>query len=143
MTKNKTYFAATKEMPVPPRVLIVDDSATVLANARDALQKSGCIVETSETIFIARLVNEFLPDVILIDVDMGQHSGSVAIQSLRHYTAARHSIILLYSSKPHQELSAIASNHQADGFICKMDGLAVLTKEVLTAVRDRIAIAAR
>lgn len=119
------------------RVLVVDDSATVLSTTREALQQVGCIVETSDSIFVARLVNEFLPDVILIDVDMGRHSGSVAIKSLRHYTAARHATILLYSSKSHEQLMSIATSHQADGFICKLDGLDVTVREVMGFVRER------
>ncbi len=101
------------------KVLVVDDSQMILRFTKDALEKAGYEVRTSDNVFVARLVNEFKPDVILMDVTVHDQKGNLATKVLKKHTYAREAKVLLYSVQSDEELVLMAADCGADGFIHK------------------------
>jgi DNA-binding response OmpR family regulator len=103
------------------RVLVVDDSKTVLDMARDALEKNGYEVIT---VLNAREADIFIfgsekPDIIIMDVMLPVLDGDKKTRMLKDNEATRGIPILLLSSKPEQELLYLVAESGADGFIRK------------------------
>lgn len=100
------------------RILVVDDSPTILAATKALLEADGFEVEVSHDAWIARQVQEFRPDLLLIDVRLHGATGDSLVKSLR----ARKSIVgsakmILYSTA--DGLGELAERCGADGAIEK------------------------
>jgi CheY-like chemotaxis protein len=113
------------------RIVVIDDSKLVLAMASDALQGAGFEVLTTDSGIEA---NQHIyaskgPDLIVIDVMMPLLNGDRKVKLLKERESSRHIPILLMSSKPADELAAIARDSGADGFIQKpFDDQALIRK---------------
>lgn len=122
-------------------VLIVDDSPTVLRFVRQTLEGAGMRVETSRSPWIAHVVSELHPSVILIDYDLGVSHGTDIVRALRHRVITRATRLVLYSSLDASRLEELASEVDADGFICKSgdpnDLLAAVRRFLPAAGNDR------
>jgi CheY-like chemotaxis protein len=103
------------------KVLVVDDSETVLDMARDALERNGYEVLTALSAKEADtfIFGEMKPDVIVMDVMLPVLDGDKKTRMLKENEAVRHIPILLLSSKPEQELLYLVAESGADGFIRK------------------------
>jgi len=102
------------------RIVIVDDNWHFLNAARNVLQQEGVEVvgfaTTSEEAL--QLAEELRPDVILVDVDLGEESGFELAQRLAMADAAS---VVLISAYPEAELSDLIAASPAVGFVSKSE----------------------
>ncbi len=114
------------------RCLIVDDNAQFLGVARDLLEREGMIVVglASTSAEALRLARELHPDVVLVDVDLGEESGLDLAQRLAGGGGGR---VVLISAYPEAELADLITVSPAAGFVSKSDLSARAVSDVLAA----------
>jgi DNA-binding NarL/FixJ family response regulator len=100
------------------RMVIVDDNSHFLAAARAVLERDGIsVVGVAGTRAEALLVAaEMQPDVVLVDVDLGQESGFDLAQDLAASANVR---VVLISAYPEAELADLIAASPAAGFVSK------------------------
>lgn len=100
------------------RCLIVDDSRIFLRAARELLEREGVAVTLASTGSEAhRLVGEADPDVVLVDIDLGEENGfDVVAQMAVDEVAAR---LILISSHGREDLEELIQESPALGFLSK------------------------
>lgn len=117
------------------RIVLLDDSPTVLAALRMRFQKLGFEVS------IASDASQLNPDetrtasLIVVDVQMEELFGDDVVSFLRegwNVTAP----IFLYSSLPIEELEARGQRAGATGVVCKADGVDTLLARVADILRE-------
>lgn len=103
------------------RIVVIDDSPVVLAVATDALEAAGHEVFAAESGIDANryIFSPQPPDLILIDVMMPLLNGDQKVRLLKERNRSRDIPVLLMSSKPEDELAALARESGADGYIQK------------------------
>jgi CheY-like chemotaxis protein len=101
------------------RALIVDDNVEFLATARRLLEREGMAVVgvASSSAEALQRTEELNPDVILVDVDLGQESGFDLAERLDAPTARRR--VVLISVYPEQDLEDLLETSSAIGFVSK------------------------
>jgi two-component system, NarL family, nitrate/nitrite response regulator NarL len=101
------------------RCLIVDDSGEFLVSARALLVAQGLEVvglasSGPETV---RLAEQLRPDVVLVDIELGEEDG---LEVARELAARLGSLrIVLISSHPEDELRDLLASSPAAGFLAK------------------------
>ncbi|MGO9659762.1 MAG: response regulator transcription factor [Acidimicrobiales bacterium] len=103
------------------RCLIVDDSEGFLASAARLLESQGVtIVGRATTIGAAlRLVDALQPDVVLVDVELGDEDG---IELTKDITArAPSTCVILISAHDREEFDELVAGSGAAGFLAKGD----------------------
>jgi CheY-like chemotaxis protein len=102
------------------RALIVDDNVDFLATARRLLEREGIkVVGVATTSAEAlRRTEEHDPDVVLIDVDLGQESGFDLAERLSPGPERGRRIVLV-SAYPEQDLAELVEASPAIGFLSK------------------------
>jgi two-component system, NarL family, nitrate/nitrite response regulator NarL len=101
------------------RCLIVDDSEEFLASAERLLSAQGLAVVgvASSGVEAVRLARRLLPDVALVDVELGEEDGvDVARRLAKHAPSSR---VVLISSHPEDELGDLLAGNPAVGFLPK------------------------
>jgi DNA-binding NarL/FixJ family response regulator len=100
------------------RFLIVDDSRHFLAAARDLLEREGGSVVglASTSAEAVQLARELQPDVILVDIDLGEESGFDVAQ---HLAAGKVGRVVLISACPEAEFADLIMASPAVGFVSK------------------------
>jgi DNA-binding response OmpR family regulator len=118
------------------RVILLDDSRTVLARLRNAFEGLGLEVITAED------PSELNPEafhhasLIVVDVQMVHMFGDDIVLFLRESWQVK-TPIYLYSSLPQDELDRRAAGAGANGAVCKAQGVDALiahVKHLLVAV---------
>jgi len=106
------------------RILILDDSAITLELEKSILEERGYEVAAAENLveFELRLA-DFQPEIILTDVVMPDVSGQDIVRVLKQDYATEKIPIVLFSSKPEEELERIARQAGADGHLSKSRGI--------------------
>ena len=112
------------------RAVIVDDSAEFLRVARSMLEREGItVVDSAQTGAEAlRSAQEHAPDVVLLDVGLGEESGFDVAERLSQGAGARVRVILI---------SAGFDAHREDllgGLALEDDDYAWMTRELRTTV---------
>lgn len=101
-------------------MVVVDDNRPFLNAARRVLRQEGIdvvgIASTSEEAL--QLIEELRPDVILVDVDLGEESGFDVAQRLAAPDAAS---VVLISAYPEAELADLIAASPAVGFVSKSE----------------------
>jgi CheY-like chemotaxis protein len=102
------------------RALIVDDNAEFLGAARSLLGREGiAVVGVASTAAEAlRLVEEHDPDVVLVDVYLGDESGFDLAERLSP-GAGRARPVILISADPEADLEDLIDTSEAIGFVSK------------------------
>lgn len=104
------------------RILLVDDDLTLAHVASEILELSGYEVRIHTGPFgTTTALNEYQPDVVLLDVNMPALSGDQLVPLLRAARHGRHARIVLFSSNDAATLQESAQRTGADGFIRKGD----------------------
>jgi two-component system, NarL family, nitrate/nitrite response regulator NarL len=112
---------SVKLRPVRPRYLIVDDSPEFLASSTRLLESQGVDVVGSATTSeeAERAVEKLLPDVVLVDIELGDEDG---IELTRRLAAQVPSLrIVLISVHDRDELVELLADSAAAGFLPKRD----------------------
>jgi len=103
------------------RALIVDDNLDFLATARHLLERQGIeVVGVASTGAEAlRRSDEEEPDVVLVDVNLGEESGFDLADRLNTATVRRP--VVLISTHAEQDLQDLLETSSAIGFVSKLD----------------------
>lgn len=105
------------------KVLVIDDSLTVLRSVREVLEAAGYVVHTINSPFGSTPeIRKFEPDVVLLDVAMPALSGDRVVEILRNNgILEQHSNtkILLFSSRSEDDLRLITKRCGAHGYVTK------------------------
>jgi CheY-like chemotaxis protein len=118
------------------RLLIVDDNGHFLEAARNLLEREGArVVGVASTSSEAlRLASELRPDVILLDVDLGEESG---FDVARRFAAGNHAPVVLISAYPEAEFADLVQASSAVGFLSKSDLSLPAVSDLLRQHSDR------
>lgn len=111
------------------RLLIVDDSIDLLEAMKFFLERKGYTVMTiSNNQNIYKVVGEFNPDLILLDVFIHGKDSRALCKELRKHIETKYLCIMLFSSSP----TALENHaeHGADGIIVKPFGLVNLVERI-------------
>jgi two-component system, OmpR family, alkaline phosphatase synthesis response regulator PhoP len=107
---------------VRDRVLIVDDEPNLLEGMKMMLEIKGIdVIIHSSMITLPLIMREARPDVVLLDVSLPALSGTSALRSGLRKLLRTDGAILLFSGRSHRELTDMAEELGADGFITKSD----------------------
>ena len=119
------------------KIVIIDDCKLTLVVAKDILEAAGYEVATaSATIEANPLVFcSNPPDLILVDVEMPLLNGKQTVGFLKSRESSKGIAVLMTSAKTREELSVIAKEAGADGYVCKP----LLPKVLLPQVKSLIA----
>ena len=104
------------------RGLIVDDNESFLAAARVLLEREGMIVAgiASTSAEALRQIEDLNPDVILVDIFLGEESGVELARRLAEPGRAEATVILI-STHSEADLAGLISESPAAGFIPKAE----------------------
>lgn len=104
------------------RCLIVDDSPVFLRTAVRLLQRDGFEeVRTASTIAaVLACMEEFRPDVTLVDVYLGEEDGFALVEQLDRAGWCSRSAVILVSTHDPQELANAITASPAAGFLSKI-----------------------
>lgn len=102
------------------RALIVDDNAEFLTTARRLLEREGIAVIGLATTGAEALrqTKEHNPDVVLLDVDLGDESGFDLAERLSPAPRGRRPVVLI-SAYPEEDLVDLVDTSAAIGFVSK------------------------
>jgi DNA-binding NarL/FixJ family response regulator len=101
------------------RCLIVDDNEGFLASARRLLESQGLQVVglASSGADAVRLAAELRPDVALVDIELGDESGTDVARML---ASAQPGVrVILISTYPKDELAELIADSPGAGFLSK------------------------
>ncbi len=102
------------------KVLIVDDSETLLATAREVLEDAGYTVFTARNWRECRTALAVRPDLVLVDVVLpGYESGDHLAVELRKHPMTAGSRIVFFSGQSELALQRMVHEAGADGYIWK------------------------
>jgi CheY-like chemotaxis protein len=106
------------------RILLLDDSTITLEMEKAVLEERGYKVAIASNLleFQAEL-DRFQPEIILTDLMMPDISGKDIVRVLKQDFHTEKIPIILFSSKPDDELQDIAEQAGADGFLSKSHGI--------------------
>src|SRR6476659_7043370 len=102
------------------RCLLVDDNGPFLAAARATLERDGAVVvgtaaSAAEAIPLAAALR---PDVILVDIDLGDDNG---FDLARDLAAEGSAPVVLISAYPESEFADLVAASPAVGFVAKAE----------------------
>ncbi len=102
------------------RALIVDDNAEFLTTARRLLEREGIAVVGVATsgAEALRQTEQHNPDVVLLDVDLGDESGFDLAERLSPAPGGRRPVVLI-SAYPEEDLVDLVDTSAAIGFVSK------------------------
>ena len=119
------------------KVYVIDDDENALRLAQRTLEKAGYEVQTTSRIIgTTSAINEFAPDIILLDVMMPALAGDKFIRLLRQGIHSKPQIIL-FSNQNEDELRRLAQTVAADDFIPKIQGPAAIRRKVAEHIHKR------
>jgi DNA-binding response OmpR family regulator len=120
------------------RILVIDDSQTVIRAVQQAFADTSCCVETvAHYLEIPRYLRTTPPDLVVLDLKMPGISGERISEFIRR-DQQRDTPIVIYSSLPEETLEAAASRIGADGWVSKqtsLERLVALVKATLAGHR--------
>lgn len=101
------------------RLLIVDDNASFLEAARGLLEREGLDVVgmAADSTSALDLAGATHPDVVLVDVDLGEESGLTLARTLADLDGQL--AIVLISAYPEEDLAGLVDEAPVRGFIDK------------------------
>jgi PleD family two-component response regulator len=113
------------------RILLIDDSEITLEMERSVLQARGYDVRATSTLIeFERVLDEFKPHLILTDIHMPEVQGTDICRTLKNEFNTQDIPIVLFSSLNDEELSALAEQVGADGYLSKAHGLEALGEKI-------------
>ena len=109
--------------PVALRCLIVDDNVRFLEVASDLLEREGMtVVGVASTAAEAlRRVEDLRPDVVLVDIDLGEDSGFDLADQLAAAPVGERPPVILISTYAESDFADLIASSPAVGFVSKPD----------------------
>ncbi len=103
------------------RCFIVDDSPHFQAAARNLLERDGLAVVgvASTTDEALRRVEGVDPDVVLVDVDLGDESGFELVRRFQRETSLDRSRVILISAYAEEDLGELVTSAPAAAYLSK------------------------
>jgi DNA-binding NarL/FixJ family response regulator len=103
------------------RCFIVDDSPQFLAAAQTLLERDGLTVvgAASTTEEALRQVEDADPDVVLVDVDLGDESGFEVVRRFQQETSLDQSTVILISTYAEEDLGELVRSAPVAAFLSK------------------------
>jgi CheY-like chemotaxis protein len=106
------------------KILLLDDSVITLEMEKAVLEERGYdVAVASNLIEFQAALDAFQPEVILTDLMMPDISGKDIVRVLKQDFHTERIPIVLFSSKPDEELAEISEQAGADGFLSKSHGI--------------------
>jgi DNA-binding NarL/FixJ family response regulator len=105
------------------RSLIVDDNEPFLEAARLLLEREGLIVAgvASTSAEALRLTRELRPDIVLVDISLGEESGFDLAQSLVEGDPGYRPAVVLISTLAEEDVADLIAASPAAGFLPKAE----------------------
>jgi DNA-binding NarL/FixJ family response regulator len=105
------------------RLLIVDDNASFLAASRAILNGAelNVVGEAASAAEAVERVEELRPDLVLLDIDLGEDSGIELARQLASNGGFAAPKMILISAHPAEDYADIVEDSPALGFIPKAD----------------------
>jgi DNA-binding NarL/FixJ family response regulator len=115
------------------RCLIVDDSKPFLRAATSSLGRDGIEIVGTATSPVSALdqVAKLRPDVVLVDVGLGDESGFDLTRKLIDAFPYLRSRVVLISTHDEDDLADLVGSSPAAGFICKSDLSTTTVRELV------------
>lgn len=130
-------------MSAAGRVLIVDDEPELAAGFRMYLEAEGYAVAVHPSLItLPMVVRSIDPDVILLDLSMPALSGHALFRAGVHRMLRTDALIVLFSGRSPRELSRLAEELGADGFLAKEGEPADAARRIGAWVMQRRALLA-
>ena len=118
-------------MSEPLKILIIDDSEITLAMEKAVLEQHGYEVQAAATLLNFEIIlKSWRPNVILTDIHMPDVKGTDICRILKTEYDTQDIPIVLFSSLTDAELSKLAEQVGADGYLSKNHGLESLAAKV-------------
>ncbi|MHB8872633.1 MAG: response regulator [Myxococcaceae bacterium] len=113
------------------KILLIDDSEITLAMEKSVLEARGYEVRATSTLMeFEKTLQVWKPDLILTDIHMPEAKGTDICRTLKNEYGTQDIPIVLFSSLNDDELSALAEQVGADGFLSKANGLEAMGEKV-------------
>ena len=113
------------------KILLIDDSEITLSMEKSVLEARGYEVAAANTLVqFESLLGSFRPDLILTDIHMPEAKGTDICRTLKNEYNTQNIPIVLFSSLNDDELSKLAAQVGADGYLSKANGLDALGEKV-------------
>ena len=108
---------------MPLRCLLVDDSDAFLEAASDLLRGEGVTVVgvASNTADALRQARALRPDVVLVDIGLGDESGFDLARLLAVDGQAGGAEVIMVSARPEMDYAELIAASSAAGFLAKPD----------------------
>ena len=105
------------------RIVVIDDSETMLAAMDELLGQAGFEVRTVSSLRrFLNVVLDWRPHMIVTDLYMPEMSGAELCTWLRQQVQTAKAPVIICSCAPDAELAVIAERVGADGFVSKEAG---------------------
>jgi CheY-like chemotaxis protein len=106
------------------KILLLDDSVITLEMEQAVLEARGYeVAVASNLIEFQAALDAFQPEIILTDLMMPDISGKDIVRVLKQDFHTERIPIVLFSSRPDEELAEIAEQAGADGYLSKSHGI--------------------
>jgi len=106
------------------KILLLDDSVITLEMEKAVLEERGYEVAVASNLLeFQGQLDRFQPEIILTDLMMPDISGKDIVRVLKQDFHTERIPIVLFSSKPDEELAEIAEQAGADGYLSKSHGI--------------------
>ena len=110
---------------------MIDDSPTGLLYSQTVLENEGYIVHAfKSSIGIVHAFHKLKPDVVVVDVNMPAIRGDQICRLIRAVSRGQGPLIILHSSDTPKDLRQLVSECSADGYVCKSESSAALTRAI-------------
>jgi two-component system, NarL family, nitrate/nitrite response regulator NarL len=124
---------------MPMRFLVVDDSRSFLEAARRLLERGGLTIagvasSCSEALQEARALR---PDVVLVDISLGEESGFDVARRLVEDSRAGGPTVILISTHSEADFEDLIAESPAVGFLPKSELSASAIRKILEESRER------
>ena len=121
-------------MPEQGRILVIDDSITLLSKVKERLVKEGYEVNTTtNTVGNAALLRN--TDLVIIDFHMPGHEGPAVLAGLRKAATAINCDAVFYLFTSDQAEASNYKKHGFDGAFAMKGNFDALAKQVQAAFR--------
>ncbi|HYJ54699.1 MAG TPA: response regulator transcription factor [Mycobacterium sp.] len=120
------------------RCVIVDDSADFVDAARRLLEHDGiAVVGVAATSADAlRCVQDLQPDVMLVDVDLGNENGFELAEQIHRSGLPALPPVIMISTHNEQDLADLIATSPAIGFVAKLGLSAGAVRDLLAGSAD-------